>query len=101
MAGIKFHGAIDSIISKNHIYRSGNFGIWLDWMTQGTRVTGNLLHDNRNKDLFLEVNHGPFLVDHNLFLSRNWVLTPWMNACCTTANSAFSERRRGLSRLGK
>ena len=69
MAGIKFHGAIDTVISHNHIYRCGNLGgIWLDWMTQGTRVTGNLLHDN-SRDLFVEVNHGPFLVDNNVFLS--------------------------------
>ena len=69
MAGIKFHGAIDTVIGNNHIYRT-NRGIWLDWMTQGTRVTGNLLHDNGpNEDLFVEVNHGPFLVDNNVFLS--------------------------------
>ncbi len=69
MAGIKFHGAIDTLISDNHLYRCGGHGgIWLDWMTQGTRVTGNLLHDN-SQDLFVEVNHGPFLVDNNVFLS--------------------------------
>jgi alpha-N-arabinofuranosidase len=69
MAGIKFHGAIDTVIIDNHIYRT-NRGIWLDWMTQGTRVTGNLLHDNGpSEDLFVEVNHGPFLVDNNVFLS--------------------------------
>jgi hypothetical protein len=69
MAGIKFHGAIDTTISRNHIYRTAR-GIWLDWMTQGTRVSGNLLHDNARDDLFLEVNHGPCVVDHNIFLSR-------------------------------
>jgi len=69
MAGIKFHGAIDTVISHNHIYRCGGHGgMWLDWMTQGTRVTGNLFHDN-SRDLFVEVNHGPFLIDNNLFLS--------------------------------
>ena len=45
MAGIKIHAAIDTEISRNHIYRTCR-GIWLDWMAQGTRVTGNLLHDN-------------------------------------------------------
>jgi len=70
MAGIKFHGAVDTLIRDNHVYRCGGFGgIWLDWMTQGTRVTGNLLHDNRRQDLFVEVNHGPFLIDNNIFLS--------------------------------
>jgi len=74
MAGIKFHGAIDTIISRNHIYRTCR-GIWLDWMTQGTRVTRNLLHDNGpSEDLFVEVNHGPFLVDNNILLSRVGVL---------------------------
>ena len=70
MAGIKFHAAIDTEISHNHIYRTCR-GIWLDWMTQGTHVTGNLFHDTAPwEDLMVEVNHGPFLVDHNLFLSR-------------------------------
>jgi len=68
MAGIKLHAPIDTEISNNHIYRCGHNGIWLDWMTQGTRVTRNLMHDN-TKDIFVEVNHGPFLVDNNLLLS--------------------------------
>jgi alpha-N-arabinofuranosidase len=69
MAGIKIHAAIDTTISRNHIYRTCR-GIWLDWMAQGTRVTGNLLHDNApSEDLFVEVNHGPFLIENNLFLS--------------------------------
>jgi alpha-L-arabinofuranosidase len=75
MAGIKLHGAIDVEISHNHIYRTCR-GIWLDWMAQGTRVTGNLFHENQDQDLFVEVDHGPFLVDNNLFLSlrtlRSW-----------------------------
>jgi alpha-N-arabinofuranosidase len=69
MGGIKFHAAIDTVISDNHIYRAGR-GIWLDWMAQGTRVTRNLVHDIApREDLFVEVNHGPFLIDHNIFLS--------------------------------
>ena len=74
MAGIKFHGAIDVQLTGNHIYRVGGLaGIWLDWMTQGTKVTGNLLHNNDNAyggDLFCEVNHGPFLVANNIMLSN-------------------------------
>ena len=69
MAGIKIHAAIDTEISQNHIYRTCR-GIWLDWMAQGARVTRNLLHDNNTReDLFVEVNHGPFMIDNNLFLS--------------------------------
>lgn len=67
MAGIKFHAAIDTTIQGNHIYRTC-LGTWLDWMAQGTHVTANLYHDN-GCDLFVEVNHGPFLVDNNFFLS--------------------------------
>jgi alpha-L-arabinofuranosidase len=74
MAGIKIHAAIDTEISHNHIYRTCR-GIWLDWMAQGARVTGNLLHDNNtSEDLFVEVDHGPFLVDNNLFLSNRSLL---------------------------
>jgi len=70
MAGIKFHGAIDVIISYNHIYRCGEVGgIWLDWMGQGAQVVGNLLHDNTS-DLFSEMQHGPLLIANNLFLSK-------------------------------
>ena len=68
MAGIKFHGAIDVEISRNHIYHSIQ-GIWLDWMAQGARLSANLLHDNLERDMFFEANHGPFLVDNNLCLS--------------------------------
>jgi hypothetical protein len=69
MAGIKFHAAIDSTLRGNHIFRTCR-GLWLDWMAQGTRVSRNLFHDNGpSEDLFVEVNHGPFLVDNNLFLS--------------------------------
>jgi alpha-L-arabinofuranosidase len=67
IAGIKFHGAIDVQISRNHVYRTP-LGLWLDWMAQGTRVSRNLFHDN-DADVFVEVNHGPFLFDNNLFLS--------------------------------
>jgi hypothetical protein len=72
--GINFHAAIDVEIRRNHIYRAWR-GIWLDWMAQGTRVTGNLLHDNDAQDLFVEVNHGPFLVDNNVMLSPMSVLS--------------------------
>jgi len=68
MAGIKFHAPIDMLIKGNRIHDAFQ-GIWLDWMTQGTRVTRNLLYRN-DLDMFLEVNHGPFVIDNNLFLSN-------------------------------
>jgi len=33
-----------------------------------------LFYDNDMEDLFLEVNHGPFLVDNNIFASRRSIL---------------------------
>lgn len=75
MAGIKIHAAIDMVIEKNRIHNTGR-GLWLDWMAQGTRVTRNLFYDNTTDDLFVEVNHGPFVIDNNIFMSeinlRDW-----------------------------
>jgi hypothetical protein len=87
IGGIKMHAAIDTIFRRNHIHNCTR-GIWLDWQAQGTRVTQNLFHDNvlaglkdgdteilpeyskgLGEDLFIEVSHGPTLVDHNVFLS--------------------------------
>ncbi len=68
MAGIKFHGGIDVQITRNHIYHCCG-GLWLDWMGQGAHVSRNLFHDNLSYDLFFEVDHGPILVDNNIFLS--------------------------------
>ncbi|MGW8552588.1 right-handed parallel beta-helix repeat-containing protein, partial [Streptomyces tubercidicus] len=69
MGGIKLHAAIDAVISGNHVYNTGGYcGIWLDWMAQGTRVMGNLLHDNV-LDFFAEVDHGPLFIANNVMLS--------------------------------
>lgn len=81
VAGIKMHAAIDVVIRRNHIHNC-TMGIWCDWEAQGTRITGNLLHDNQRpeyakqlkgammcQDLFVEVSHGPTLIDNNILLS--------------------------------
>ena len=52
MAGIKLHAAIDVLIKHNRIHNAGR-GLWIDWMAQGTRITGNLLYDNSTDDLFV------------------------------------------------
>ena len=87
IAGIKMHAAIDVVFRRNHIHHCTR-GIWLDWMAQGTRVTQCLFHDNTlpyshlmnedtaiayGEDLWIEVNHGPTLVDHNILLSTRSV----------------------------
>ena len=68
MGGIKIHASIDMLIEHNRIHNCF-IGIWLDWMAQGARVTRNVLYDNSHHDFFTEVNHGPYLVDNNLFLT--------------------------------
>lgn len=87
IGGIKMHAAIDVIYRRNHIHHCTR-GIWLDWQAQGTRVTQNLLHDNSvptihewgdnvpkelygevGEDIFVEVSHGPTLIDNNILLS--------------------------------
>ena len=65
IAGIKFHGAVDTQIHHNYIHHC-SLGIWLDWQAQGTRVSGNVFTDNY-RDLMIEVTHGPHLVDNNIF----------------------------------
>ena len=92
IGGIKFHAAIDVIIRNNHFHDCTR-GIWLDWQTQGTRVSCNLFHDNclsrdyllkeENKDglglgedLWIEIAHGPVLVDNNIMLSERAVKLP-------------------------
>ncbi|MHA6526033.1 right-handed parallel beta-helix repeat-containing protein [Tessaracoccus sp. G1721] len=65
IGGIKLHAAIDVTIRHNRIHDC-SLGTWLDWQTQGTRITRNLYYNN-NRDLFVEVSHGPYLADHNVF----------------------------------
>ncbi|WP_276948303.1 right-handed parallel beta-helix repeat-containing protein [Acetatifactor muris] len=82
IAGIKLHAAIDVVMRRNHIHHS-TMGIWCDWQAQGTRITQNLLHDNHvpdntpraagsmfSQDIFIEVGHGPTLIDNNIMLSK-------------------------------
>ena len=82
IAGIKLHAAIDVVMRRNHIHHC-TMGIWCDWQAQGTRISQNLLHDNNppesvasakggmmSQDVFVEVSHGPPLLDHHIMLSR-------------------------------
>src|SRR4051794_36088510 len=64
IGGIKLHAAIDVEIRHNRIHDC-TLGTWLDWQTQGTRVSRNVFYRN-TRDLFVEVSHGPYLVEHNI-----------------------------------
>ena len=81
IAGIKLHAAIDVTMRRNYIHHC-TMGIWTDWEAKGTRITQNLLHDNQkpefavqlkggmmSQDIFVEVGHGPTLIDNNILLS--------------------------------
>ncbi len=67
IGGIKLHAAIDVVIENNNIHHC-TLGTWLDWEAQGTRVTKNIYHHNF-RDFFIEVTHGPALVDNNIFMA--------------------------------
>jgi hypothetical protein len=67
IGGIKLHAAIDVTIRHNRIHDC-TLGTWLDWQAQGTRVSRNLFYRN-GRDLFIEVSHGPYIVDHNVLAS--------------------------------
>ncbi len=98
-AGIKFHAPIDCQITGNRIFRCFR-GMWLDWMTQGTRVSGNLFYDNGPEhDLFIEVSHGPFLVDNNLFMS-SLALNSWSEGG-TYAHNFFRGRIDACAEKGR
>ncbi len=73
VAGIKLHAALDCQLLNNHIHNCDR-GMWMDWQAQGTRISGNLLYDNDTEDLFVEVSHGPYVIDNNIMLSMKSVL---------------------------
>ncbi len=68
IAGIKLHAAVDVQIHNNRIHNC-TLGTWLDWQAQGVRVSKNLYYNN-DRDFFIEVTHGPYLVDNNIFASN-------------------------------
>ena len=71
--GIKLHAAIDTSIEGNLIHNNYR-GLWLDWQSQGTRVSKNIFYNHINEDFFNEVNHGPMVVDNNILLSKNSII---------------------------
>ena len=93
-AGIKLHAAIDVTIRRNHIHNC-IMGVWLDWEAQGARISQNLMHDNWrpagleqargamfSTDVFIEVGHGPTLIDNNILMSPVSVTIPSEGIAC-------------------
>jgi alpha-L-arabinofuranosidase len=75
-AAIKFHQSVDTVLRGNLIrgvyhQKQGAFGIWMDYGNQGTRITRNIIYDTQAATVFLEMNHGPCLVDNNVLVGQN------------------------------
>ncbi len=68
VAGIKLHAAIDTHMYGNCIHDC-TLGFWMDWEAQGTRISRNLMFNNQ-RDGFIEVTHGPMVIDNNIFASK-------------------------------
>ncbi len=82
MAGIKLHAAIDTNI-ENNVIHDCNRGLWLDWEAQGTTVRKNAFFRNdEEEDLFIEVCHGPCIVENNLLLSTRSFLDVSQGTAC-------------------
>lgn len=69
IAGIKLHAAIDVQVYGNCIHDC-RLAMWFDWQAQGMRISRNVCYNNM-RDLWMEVSHGPFLVDSNILGSDN------------------------------
>ncbi len=75
-AAIKFHNSVDTVISGNLIrgvfrQEQGAFGIWMDFGNQGTRITRNIIYNTEAATVFLEMDHGPTLVDNNVLVGQS------------------------------
>ena len=112
IGGIKMHAAIDVIIRGN-VFHHCTRGLWLDWQAQGTRVTHNLFFANAlpfdhllceegmvglGDDIFIEVSHGPTLVDHNILLSDRAMKLPTQGVavCHNLIAGSFTAVGRGV-----
>lgn len=65
IGGIKLHASLDVFIHNNYIHDC-LLGTWLDWQAQGVRVSSNI-YKNNIRGLMVEVSHGPYVVDNNIF----------------------------------
>lgn len=51
--------------------KQGAFGIWIDFGNQGVRITRNVIYDTEAATVFLEMDHGPTLVDNNILVGAS------------------------------
>jgi len=74
-AAIKLHNSVDTVITGNLIrgvyhQQQAAYGIWMDYANQGTRITRNIIYDTEAETIFLEMNHGPALIDNNILAGK-------------------------------
>ncbi|MEA3225932.1 MAG: right-handed parallel beta-helix repeat-containing protein [Planctomycetota bacterium] len=74
-AAIKLHNSVDTVITGNLIrgvyhQQQAAYGIWMDYGNQGTRITRNIIYDTEAETVFLEMNHGPALIDNNILIGK-------------------------------
>jgi len=74
-AAIKLHNSVDTTISGNLIrgvyhQQQSAYGIWMDYANQGTRITRNIIYNTEAETIFLEMNHGPAIIDNNILVGK-------------------------------
>ena len=75
--GVKTHFFVGGLIEGNLFRDNECIGLWLDNVYAQTRITRNVLVNNRNANIFIEMGGGPLLIDNNIIaLSRRG----WHNA---------------------
>lgn len=94
-AAIKFHHTTDVTISNNvirgvrNLFSCAGFGIWMDFGNQGTRIFRNIIYDIDNYCIHLEMNHGPMLLDNNIFVGDTYGVE--------AKGSDFSQHKGGIN----
>ncbi|MEM8737914.1 MAG: right-handed parallel beta-helix repeat-containing protein [Planctomycetota bacterium] len=66
IGGIKLHFFGDGLIARNLVRDNHCYGVWLDNMYHRARVTRNAIVNNQGSGVFIELGHGPVLIDHNV-----------------------------------
>jgi hypothetical protein len=93
-AGLKFHGA-KRVLIRNNVFRyhTAADGIWLDFLNENCRITGNLFHGISTAigAVYLEACRQTNLVDRNIFVDirkSDWQLQEFVRGSGVSADGA-------------
>jgi len=93
-AGLKFHGA-KRVMIRNNVFRDHTAadGIWLDFLNENCRITGNLFYAIHTAlgAVYLEACREANLVDHNVFVAirkSDWQLPEYVRGAGVSADGA-------------